>query len=70
MITCGDRRNREILNAGRHDFEFFQARREVDMGKWEGEIWIRQERNGNSAWASSPGRLPRSSVSRSLQSST
>jgi len=45
----------EILDAGRHDFEFFQGvAAEVEQsGKWEGEIWIRHK-NGSPipAWAS------------------
>jgi diguanylate cyclase (GGDEF)-like protein/PAS domain S-box-containing protein len=45
----------EILDAGRHDFEFFQGiAAEIEQaGKWEGEIWIRHQ-NGTAipAWAS------------------
>ena len=45
----------EILNSGRHKFEFFQGiAAEVEQsGKWEGEIWIRHK-SGKAipAWAS------------------
>ncbi|MCH7644800.1 MAG: EAL domain-containing protein [Myxococcales bacterium] len=48
-------RKAEMLNSGRHDFDFYQSiSAEVEQsGKWEGEIWIRHK--GGAAiptWAS------------------